>query len=80
MDLKWDLRKEIGNVEALSDESEEAFQGLRFLRVESAVKERTDADVVGIVVEVGVGANPEHHRRRLAQGLRRRAELGEHLT
>lgn len=60
--LKWDLREEIGDVEALSDESEEALQGLRFLRVESAFKERTDADVIGVVVEVGVGADPENHR------------------
>lgn len=59
--MKWDLREEIGDVEALSDESEEAFQGLRFLRVESAFKERTDADVIWVVVEVGVGADPENH-------------------
>jgi hypothetical protein len=33
-----DLREEIGNVEALSDESEEAFKSFAFLGVEFAIE------------------------------------------
>ena len=74
-----DLREEIGDVEALGDESEQALESFALLGVELAVEEGGDADIVGVVVEVGVGANPEHHCGGLAQSLRRRAELREHL-
>jgi hypothetical protein len=75
-----DLGEEIGDVEALSDESEQTLEGLAFLGVELAVEERSDVDVLRIVVEVGVRADPEHHRRRLAQSLRRGSELREHFA
>ena len=74
-----DLREEIGDVEALSDESEQALESLALLGVELAVEERSDVDVVGVVVEVGVGADAEDHGRGLAQRLRRGSELREHL-
>ena len=61
------VREEVGDVEALSDESEEALECLDFLGVELAVEERGDVDVIRVVVEVGVGADAEHRRRRLAQ-------------
>ncbi|KAM2157792.1 hypothetical protein COP2_042555 [Malus domestica] len=66
MELESDLREEIGDFEALGDESEQSLESLALLGVEPAVEERSDADVVGIVVEVRVGADPEHHCRRLA--------------
>ena len=75
-----DLGEEIGDVEALSDESEQTLEGLAFLGVELAVEERSDVDVLRIVVEVGVRADPEHHRRRLAQTFRRGSELREHFA
>lgn len=68
----------MGDVRALGDEGEEALEGLRLLGVEPAIKERGDVNVVGIVVQVGVGADPEHQRRRLAQALRRSPKLREH--
>lgn len=55
------LREEIGDVEALGDESKQAFECFALLGVELAVEERSDADVFGIVVEVGVRTDPEHH-------------------
>lgn len=73
-----DLREEVGDVEALSDESEKALESFALLGIELAVEERSDVDVFGVVVEVSVGADPEHRRRRLAQRFRRRSELREH--
>lgn len=73
-----DLREEVGDVKALSDESEKALESFTLLGIELAVEERGDVDVFGIVVEVRVGADPEHRRRRLAQGFRRCSELREH--
>ena len=72
------LREEIGDVEALSDESEEALESFALLRIELAVEERSDIDVLGIVVEMSIGADPEHSRGSLAQRFRRRSELREH--
>lgn len=60
------LREEIGDVGALGDQGEEALEGLHLLGVEPAVQERGDADIVGIVVQVGVGADPEDEGRGLA--------------
>lgn len=77
-DVLDDLGEEVGDVVALGDEREQALQGLALLGVEPAVEQRGDADVLGVVVEVGVGTDPEHHRRRLAQRLRRGSELREH--
>ena len=62
----------------MGDQSKEALQGLDLLGIEPAVEERGEIDVVGVVVEVGVGADPEDERRGLAQALRRRPQLGEH--
>lgn len=73
-----DLREEVGDVKALSDESEKALESFTLLGIELAVEERGDVHVFGIVVEVRVGADPEHRRRRLAQGFRRCSELREH--
>lgn len=60
------LREEIGDVEALSNESEQSLQSFAFLGVELAVEERSDVDIFGIVVEMSVGADSKHHRRRFA--------------
>lgn len=65
-EIREDLREEIGDFEALGDESEQALESFAFFRVELAVKKRSDADVIWIVVEVGVRTDPEHHCRRLA--------------
>lgn len=69
----------MGDIKTLSNEGEEALQGFGFLGVEAAVEERSDADVFGIVVKVGVSADPEDHCGRLAQALCRGTELGEHF-
>lgn len=77
---KWtDLREVIGDIEALSNEREQALERLALLGLELTVEERHDADVIGIIVEMCVGADPEHHCRRLTQRLGRRAELRQHF-
>lgn len=77
---RTDLRKVTGDIETLSNEREKALERFTFLGLELAVEERHDADVIGIVVEMRVGPDPEYHRRRLAQRLRRRAELRQHFA
>lgn len=57
-----DLGEEIGDIEALGDEGEQALQGLGLFGVELGVEEGGDVDVVGIVVEVRVRSDPEHQR------------------
>lgn len=73
------LREEIGDIEALSDESEQAFESFALLRVEFAVEQWSYAYIVRIVVEVGVRTDPKHHCRGFAEGLRRGTELWEHF-
>lgn len=75
----WNLREVTGDVKTLGDERKQPLEGLAFLGVELAVKEWRDADVIRIVVKMSIGADPEHHRRRLAQRLRRRPELRKHI-
>lgn len=75
-----DLGEEIGDIEALGDEGEQALQGLGLFGVELGVEEGGDVDVVGVVVEVRVRSDPEHQRWGLAQALRRRSELWEHAA
>lgn len=57
-----DLGEEIGDIEALGDEGEQALQGLGLFGVELGVEEGDDVDVVGVVVEVRVRSDPEHQR------------------
>lgn len=57
-----DLGEEIGDIEALRDEGEQALQGLGLFGVELGVEEGGDVDVVGVVVEVRVRSDPEHQR------------------
>lgn len=57
-----DLGEEIGDIEALGDEGEQALQGLGLFGVELGVEEGGDVDVVGVVVEVCVRSDPEHQR------------------
>lgn len=57
-----DLGEEIGDIEALGDEGEQALQGLGLFGVELGVEEGGDVDVVGVVVEVRVRSDPEHQR------------------
>lgn len=73
-----DLREEVGDVEALGDESEQALESFAFLGVELAVEKRSDVDVLGIVVEMSVRTDSEHQRGGFAQRFSRRPELWEH--
>lgn len=57
-----DLGEEIGDIEALGDEGEQALQGLGLFGVELGVEEGGDVDVVRVVVEVRVRSDPEHQR------------------
>lgn len=68
----------MGDVGALGDEGEEALERLALLGVVAALEERGDAHVVGVIVEVGVGADAEHEGRCLGEALRRGPELGKH--
>lgn len=58
------LREEVGDIDALGDEGEEALEGVELVGIEAGVEQGGDGGVVGVVVEVGVGAHPPHHPRR----------------
>lgn len=58
-----DLREEVRDVDALRDEGEEALEGVDLVGVEAGVEELGDGGVVGVVVEMRVGAHPPHHPR-----------------
>lgn len=51
------------DVNALGDEGEEALEGVDLVGVEAGVEELGDGGVVGVIVEVRVGAHPPHHPR-----------------
>nr|CAB3479574.1 unnamed protein product [Digitaria exilis] len=51
----------MGDIDALGDEGEEALKGVDLVGVEAGVEERGDGGVVGVVVEVRVGAHAPHH-------------------
>jgi len=51
------------DVDALGDEGEEALEGVDLVGVETGVEELGDGSVVGVIVEVRVGAHPPHHPR-----------------
>jgi len=51
------------DVDALGDEGEEALEGVDLVGVEAGVEELGDGGVVGVIVEVRVGAHPPHHPR-----------------
>lgn len=74
-----DLREKIGNIEALSNESEETLESFTFLGIELAIEQGSDVNVLWIVVQVGICTNPKHDRRRLAQRFCSGTELGKHF-
>jgi len=51
------------DVDALGDEGKEALEGVDLVSIEAGVEELGDGGVVGVIVEVGVGAHPPHHPR-----------------
>lgn len=51
------------DVDALGDEGEEALEGVDLVGVEAGVEQLGDGGVVGVIVEVGVGAHAPHHPR-----------------
>lgn len=56
-----DLREEIGDIEALSDENKQALESFALFRVELAVEKRSNVEIFRIVVEMSVGSDPKHH-------------------